>query len=213
MLEDVVVSLPTNKKEREALENYADLYAIFKTTEKLERAYVRDAISSKDYEPACQKLIGQYKTLWDSINDTVDVQEFLAHYNMQCPMAMKRLTQSGMPATLEHGKPRTSQAAHSAVSIAESVQAFITTMDSLKLNMAAVDQIFPLMSDLLTNLNKVQGFPSEFQGKQKVKVWISKLHSLPASQELTDNESRQLLFDLESSYTEFMSVLPQLQGS
>lgn len=50
---------------------HADLYAIFKTTEKLERAYVRDAISSKDYEPACQKLIGQYKTLWDSIKDTV----------------------------------------------------------------------------------------------------------------------------------------------
>lgn len=60
---------------------------------------------------------------------------------------------------------------------------------------------------------QVEGFPSEFQGKQKVKTWISKLHSLPASQELTENESRQLLFDLESSYTEFMSVLPQLQGS
>ena len=28
----------------------ADLFAIVKTTEKLERAYVRDAISAKDYE-------------------------------------------------------------------------------------------------------------------------------------------------------------------
>ena len=53
------------------LSAHADLFAIFKTTEKLERAYVRDAISSKDYEPACQKLIGQYKTLWDSLKDTV----------------------------------------------------------------------------------------------------------------------------------------------
>ena len=49
----------------------ADLFAIFKTTEKLERAYVRDAISSKEYEPACQKLIGQYKTLWETLRDTV----------------------------------------------------------------------------------------------------------------------------------------------
>ncbi len=162
MSEDTgVVLLSSNKKEREAYENYAglqtqdclccannhphaesmrlrcfaDLFAIFKTTEKLERAYVRDAISSKEYEPACQKLIGQYKTLWETLRDTVcasacmclhtscqphslqastaeimlqvpDVQQFLAHYNMQCPMAAKRLIQSGMPATLEHGKPR-----------------------------------------------------------------------------------------------------------
>ena len=62
-------------------------------------------------------------------------------------------------------------------------------------------------------MTQVEGFPAEFQGKEKVKTWISKLHSMPASQELTESESRQLLFDLESSYNEFMSVLPQLQGS
>ncbi len=35
-----------------------------------------------------------------------DVEEFMANYNMQCPMAAKRLIHSGMPATIEHGKPR-----------------------------------------------------------------------------------------------------------
>ena len=49
----------------------ADLFAILKTTEKLERAYVRDAISAKDYESGCQKLIGQFKTLWESLRDEV----------------------------------------------------------------------------------------------------------------------------------------------
>lgn len=83
---------------------------------------------------------------------------------------------------------RYSQGSHSAVNIAGSVQAFITTMDSLKLNMAAVDQvwktlfgvqalaicsaltrylldmqIFPLMSDLLTNLNKVRLLRANYQ--------------------------------------------------
>lgn len=48
-----------------------DLYAILKTTEKLERAYVRDDISAKDYEPACQKLIAQFRTLWETLRDTV----------------------------------------------------------------------------------------------------------------------------------------------
>lgn len=44
-----------------------DLYALLKTTEKLERAYVRDAIPAKEYEPACERLIGQYRTLWEAV--------------------------------------------------------------------------------------------------------------------------------------------------
>ena len=154
---------------------FADLFAIVKTTEKLERAYVRDAISAKDYEPLCEKLIAQFRTLWETLRDMVwlppvsyvlfrlpnwlvckkmlcmqmpelgigalssclcamlawrggstrrwqgslvllvrscncsqvpDVEKFMADYNMQCPMAAKRLIYSGMPATVEHGKPR-----------------------------------------------------------------------------------------------------------
>lgn len=49
----------------------ADLYAIIKTTEKLERAFVRDAIKAEDYEDACGRLIGQFKVLWSSMKDTV----------------------------------------------------------------------------------------------------------------------------------------------
>ena len=46
-----------------------------------------------------------------------DVQQFLTHYNMQCPMAAKRLIQSGMPATQEHGKPRYSSSSMSSCSL------------------------------------------------------------------------------------------------
>jgi hypothetical protein len=49
----------------------ADLYAIIKTTEKLERAFVRDAINAEQYEEACGRLIGQFKVLWASMKDTV----------------------------------------------------------------------------------------------------------------------------------------------
>lgn len=50
---------------------WADLFAIVKTTEKLERAYVRDAVSAKDYEPLCAKLIAQFRTLWETLKSTV----------------------------------------------------------------------------------------------------------------------------------------------
>lgn len=50
---------------------------------------------------------------------------------------------------------RYSQGSNSAVSIANSVQAFITTMDSLKLNMAAVDQVGSTMRHGYLGLRKV----------------------------------------------------------
>ncbi|CAK0784930.1 hypothetical protein CVIRNUC_008135 [Coccomyxa viridis] len=201
------IKLCSNKKEQEKYENLADLFAIVKTTEKLERAYVRDAISAKDYEPLCEKLIAQFRTLWETLRDMVpDVEKFMADYNMQCPMAAKRLIYSGMPATVEHGKPSSMQS-NSAVAVAETVQHFITAMDSLKLNMVAVDQLYPVLNDLMQSMNKIAPLPGDFSGKVKMKNWISKLHKMPASRELDETDSRQLLFDLESSYNDFMAFL------
>jgi len=200
------IKLFTSKKEQETYENLADLFAILKSTEKLERAYVRDTISAKEYEPLCSKLIGQYKTLYDSLRDQVDVQQFMVQYNMQCPMATTRLLHSGMPATVEHGRPIENRGG-TAKAVGETVQNFITLMDSMKLNMVAVDQLYPLLNDLMQAFNKVTQLPSDFPGKTKIKAWVGKLHNMPASHELDDADQRQLLFDLESSYNEFMAAM------
>jgi len=203
------VKLWQNKKEREVVESMSDLFAILKTTEKLERAYVRDAVSAKEYEPACEKLIGQFKTLYSTIKEQVpDLNVFMAQYNMQCPMGAQRLLHSGIPATYEHGKPNEGGSQGNAVSVAATVQHFITAMDSLKLNMIAVDQVYPLLSDLVQSLHKVKQLPPDFEGKKKTKDWLSKLHAMPASQDLDEDEVRQLLFDLENAYNSFISALP-----
>ena len=74
-----------------------DLFAIVKTTEKLERAYVRDAISAKDYEPLCEKLIAQFRTLWETLRDTVQprytapLSLFLTHAQAARPSARSGL--------------------------------------------------------------------------------------------------------------------------
>jgi hypothetical protein len=49
----------------------ADLFAIIKATEKLERAYVRDAIGPEEYEVACERLIQQFKVLHGSLRTAV----------------------------------------------------------------------------------------------------------------------------------------------
>lgn len=201
------VKLWTNTKEREKYENLADLFAILKCTEKLERAYVRDGINAKDYEAQCEKLIAQFRMLWGSMKETVpSIQSFMQQYHMQCPMALTRL-QVGLPATIEHRARPGEGAGGGARAVAETVQHFITAMDSLKLNLVAVDQICPILSDLMGSMSKIESLPPDFAPKGKVKAWYSKLYSQAASYELQEDEVRQLLFDLESSYNEFISTI------
>lgn len=197
-----------NSKEREKYENLADLFAILKCTEKLERAYVRDGVSAKDYEAACEKLIAQFRMLWGSMKETVpSIEGFMQQYHMQCPMAYTRLVQVGLPATIEHRKRPGEGAGGGARAVAETVQHFITAMDSLKLNLVAVDQICPILSDLMGSISKIESLPPDFAPKGKVRAWYSRLYAQPAAYELGGDEVRQLLFDLESAYNEFISTI------
>lgn len=54
---------------------------------------------------------------------------------------------------------------------------------------------------------QIAQLPADFAGKVKVKGWITKLHNMPASKELEEGDVRQLLFELESSYNDFMAFL------
>ncbi|KVH94040.1 Vacuolar protein sorting-associated, VPS28, partial [Cynara cardunculus var. scolymus] len=203
------VKLWNDKREREMYDNFAELYAIIKATEKLEKAYVRDIIPSADYEAECQKLIAHFKTLSSTLKDTVpSIERFHDTYKMDCPAAMNRLITSGVPATVEHRAAAAASGVTSAATVAECVQNFITAMDSLKLNMVAVDQVFPLLSDLSGSLNKLSILPPDFEGKTKMREWIGRLAKMGAADELTEQQSRQLHFDLESSYNSFMAALP-----
>ncbi|CAH9081541.1 unnamed protein product [Cuscuta epithymum] len=203
------VKLWNDKREREMYENFAELFAIIKATEKLEKAYVRDVISSTEYENECQKLIAHFKTLSSGLKDTVpSIERFHDIYKMDCPSALNRLVTSGVPATVEHQAAAAVSASTSAAVVAECVQNFITAMDSLKLNMVAVDQVHPLLSDLSASLNKLSILPPDFEGKTKMKEWLYRLAKMGAADELTEQQSRQLHFDLESSYNSFMAALP-----
>ena len=59
--------------------------------------------------------------------------------------------------------------------VAETVQHFITAMDALKLRMVAVDQLCPILSDLITSMSKVQSLPLDFAPK----VSICQIHCMP----------------------------------
>ena len=124
---------------------------------------------------------------------------------MHCPLAATRL-KAGVPATIEHG---TTDAETSAlhVAVASAVSSFITTMDSIRLGMVAVDEISPSLKDLLVSLNKLTTLPADCTAKSVVQSWVSKLHLKAANYELPEEDKRQLLFDLESAYNELINAL------
>ncbi|GKG40218.1 vacuolar protein sorting-associated protein 28 homolog 2, partial [Tanacetum coccineum] len=57
-----------------------------------------------------------------------------------------------VPATVEH---RAAATAFGLTSLAAIVAECVNAMDTLKINMTIVDQVFPLLSDLSGSLNKL----------------------------------------------------------
>ncbi|GER56270.1 vacuolar protein sorting-associated protein [Striga asiatica] len=202
------VKLWNDKREREMYDNFAELFAIIKSTEKLKKSYIRDIVSPSKYESECHKLIAHFKTPSTLKEIVPSIEHFHETYKIDCQAALSRLVTSGVPATVEHRAAAAPSPANSAAAVAECVQNFITAMDSLKLNMVAVDQVHPLLSDLSASLNKLAILPHDFEGKTKMKEWIGRLSKIGAADELTEQQSRQLHFDLESSYSSFVAAFP-----
>lgn len=73
--------------------------------------------------------------------------------------------------------------------------------DALKLDQKAVDQIQPIVSDIYESLCKIPTLAPDWIGKVKVHKWLQILNGMKASEELTADQARQILFDLESAYT------------
>lgn len=92
-------------------------------------------------------------------------------------------------------------------SIADIVSLFITTMDKLRLDIRANDELQPDLRDLADTMARLSIVPADFEGKQKVDQWLKTLSLMQASDELDESQVRQLLFDLETSYNAFNRLL------
>ena len=91
--------------------------------------------------------------------------------------------------------------------VAETVQYFITAMDALKLEQRAVDEVQPLITDLMNALTKIRGLPADFEGLRKLRLWLEILNNKRAVDNIDENDARQLIFDLDSSYSAFLAHL------
>ncbi|KAG0040786.1 Vacuolar protein-sorting-associated protein 28 [Gryganskiella cystojenkinii] len=208
---DEEIRLTTNNRERAQMDNMADLYSIIVVLEHLEKAYIRSAVVHTEYTPACAQLIAQFRAASSLLGDVMpDLERFMKEYNLDCPAAAKRI-RIGVPATVEFGdgggRANEGNGRVSARQVAETVNHFHTSVDMLKLGWAAVDELHPLLAELMQSLNNIRSLPSEFEGKAKILQWLIKLNGMRASDELSAEDRRQMGFDLESFYASFMTWL------
>ncbi|KDR80946.1 hypothetical protein GALMADRAFT_222546 [Galerina marginata CBS 339.88] len=200
---DEEVRLYNTNAEREKYTTLATLFGIIVALDYLERAYVRDSITAAEYSPACTRLLSQYKTMLKLVGaDVPNIDDFMKRYRMDHPAALHRL-KVGVPATVEHSSeagPETGKW------IAETTQSFITFMDGLRLRMRAKDQLHPMLQELVTGYARFKG-SKDWEGRSKMVSWLITLNGMKASEELTEEQSRQLIFDVEHAYAEFFRSL------
>jgi ESCRT-I complex subunit VPS28 len=71
-------------------------------------------------------------------------------------------------------------------------------------------QVHPITTDIINALNKIGMLPPDFEPRAKVKKWLQILNQMRATEELDESQTRQFLFDLESSHGEFLQWLHNL---
>ncbi|XP_028397656.1 vacuolar protein sorting-associated protein 28 homolog [Dendronephthya gigantea] len=196
------VKLYKSGREREKYDNLADFFAVINTLQALEKAYIKDAVTPKEYTAACSKLLVQYKAAFKQVqsDEFPTVESFMKKYKLDCPAALERIKED-RPITIKDDKGNTSKC------IADIVMLFITIMDKLRLQIRATDEIHPDLRDLMDTMNSLSKLAEDFEGKVKVKSWLDTMGQMKASDELSEDQARQMLFDLETAYNAFNKSL------
>ncbi|KAL6237757.1 hypothetical protein BDW75DRAFT_228434 [Aspergillus navahoensis] len=215
---DEEVKLASSSAERDLYESLAEIYSIIVTLDGLEKAYIKDVVTEAEYTETCTRLLKQYKSsLGDDTvaREFVDLETFKRTWDLECPRATERL-RIGMPATVEqasHSGPSTNKApgttrsagGASGTLILTATENFITFLDALKLNMVSKDALHPLLSEVIQSVNKVTD--ADFENRGKIIQWLITLNQMRATEELGEEQARELAFDIESAYQGFKSTL------
>jgi ESCRT-I complex subunit VPS28 len=82
------VKLSKNAREREKYDNMADLFSILTTLQQLEKAYIRDAVTPREYTAACSKLLVQYKAAFKLVQGHAEcssLEAFVKKFKVPTP--------------------------------------------------------------------------------------------------------------------------------
>ena len=70
-----------------------------------------------------------------------------------------------------------------------------------------MDELHGDMKDLNDSLGRLSLLPAGWSGRSRISEWLEVLSGMQASDNLDENQARQLSFDLESAYNDFNKIL------
>ncbi|RCI07969.1 hypothetical protein L249_7873 [Ophiocordyceps polyrhachis-furcata BCC 54312] len=218
---DEEVKLTETRAERDLQDSLAELFSIIITLDELEKAFLKDAIPEAEYTEICERSLRQYKALL--ADDTIarefqGLEEFKAKWDthelpskmIEASRATERL-RVGMPSTTVTASssaappPASSANNTSGVLILEATQEFITFLDAVKLGMLSKDQLHPLLSDVIQSVNRVTD--QDFDSRGKIVQWLITLNQMKATEELSEQQARELEMDIQQAYQGFRRTL------
>jgi ESCRT-I complex subunit VPS28 len=126
---------------------------------------------------------------------------------MEVPRATERI-RIGLPSTVTAPTLNASTTSNNGTNgtlILEATQDFITFLDALKLGLLAKDQLHPLLSDVIQSVNKVTD--RDFEGRGKIVQWLIALNQMKATEEVTEDQARELELDMNAAYQGFKVTL------
>ena len=71
--------------------------------------------------------------------------------------------------------------------------------------MLSKDSLHPLLSEVIQSVNQVT--TTDFENRAKIINWLIRLNGMKATEELAEDEARQLTFDMEGAYAGFKATL------
>ncbi|KAG9333148.1 hypothetical protein JZ751_013406 [Albula glossodonta] len=114
------VKLYKNAREREKYDNMAELFAVVKTLQALEKAYIKDCVTPNEYTAACSRLLVQYKAAFKQVQGS----------DLDCPLAMERIKED-RPITIKDDKGNLNRCIADIVSIQPDLRELMETMNRM----------------------------------------------------------------------------------
>lgn len=211
-----------SKSERMHSDYLSDLYAVVLQIEKLEKANLREYITSAEYDETLRRLLAKFKDVEGQLTGSEwfggqsgAMDEFWRTYCGKCLAARKRVRE-GHPkdaaeaAALRAQQQEAQEKQHkNSAKIFETGQLFVTLVDCIKLNNTTIDELFPILSDIVANLRR--GFAG-FELLPKLEVWFQRMEAMHPSDTLQERDSRELAFDLVRANEAFRRFLQDSTG-
>ena len=79
--------------------------------------------------------------------------------------------------------------------------------DMLEMNMISAEYVMPSIRDCYSSMQRYPSYPPSFEGMKLLETWHKKLSTMKATDALTEDEVKQLKFDLGKIYDEFGTII------